>query len=82
MSTKKLTNDVTAQLAGAVEYTDCFSAEELETSVLDMSQNNLMARLWEMWSTPSLPSLPDPLWPWMVVPDRVLSICQIELFDI
>ena len=32
-----------------------------------------------MWSTPSLPSLPDQLWPSEVAPDRVLSMDQIEL---
>ena len=31
--------------------------------------------LWEMWNTPSLPLLPGPLWPRMVAPDRVLSMC-------
>ena len=30
----------------------------------------------------SLPSLPGPLWPGVVAPDRVLSIGQLELFDI
>ena len=37
---------------------------------------------WGIWSTPSLPSLPGPLWPRVVVPHRVLSMGQIELFDI
>ena len=32
-----------------------------------------------IWSTPSLPLLPDPLWPGMVAPDMVLSIGLIEL---
>ena len=32
-----------------------------------------------MQSTPSLPLLPDPLWPGVVAPDRVLSMGQIEL---
>ena len=53
---KKLRKDYTknvninvAQSAGAVEYTDCFSAdgEDLPppaTSVLDVTQNNLMVR--------------------------------------
>ena len=36
----------------------------------------------EMWSTPSLPLLPGPLWPGVVETDRVLSMGQIELFDI
>ena len=44
-----------------------------------------------MRSTLSLPSLPDPLWPGMVAPDKVLSmgqielntyLCKIELFEI
>ena len=30
----------------------------------------------------SLPSLPGSLWPGLVAPDRVLSMGQIELFDI
>ena len=34
---------------------------------------------WGTWSTPSLLSLPGPLWPEVVAPDRVLSIGQIEL---
>ena len=41
-----------------------------------------MMELWGMWSTPSLPLLPSPLWSGVVAPDRVLSIGQIELFDI
>ena len=32
-----------------------------------------------MQSTPSMPSLPGPLWPGVVAPDRVLSMGQIEL---
>ena len=38
--------------------------------------------LWGMQNTSSLPSLPDPLWPRVIAPDRVLSMGQIELFDI
>ena len=30
--------------------------------------------LWEMWSTPSSPLLPGPLWPGVVAPDRALSM--------
>ena len=29
---------------------------------------------WRMWSTPLLPLFPDPLWPRVVAPDRVLSM--------
>ena len=38
-----------------------------------------MLQLWGMWSTSSLPLLPGPLWPGVVVPDKVLSMDQIEL---
>ena len=38
-----------------------------------------MQAVWGMRSTPSLPSLPDPLWPGVVAPDRLLSMGQIEL---
>ena len=42
----------------------------------------LMLKLGGMWSTLLLPSLPGPLWLGVVAPDRVLSMSQIELFDI
>ena len=38
-----------------------------------------MLKLWEFQSNPSVPSLPSPLWPGVVTPDRVLSMGQIEL---
>ena len=38
-----------------------------------------MLELWGMQYTPLLPSLPGPLWPGVVVPDRALSIGQLEL---
>ena len=41
-----------------------------------------MLELRRMQSTPSLPSLPGQLWPGVVAPDWVLSMGQIELFDI
>ena len=37
--------------------------------------------LWGMWSIPSLPLLSDSLWPRMILPVRVLSMGQIELFN-
>ena len=39
----------------------------------------VLLKLWGIWSTPSLPLLPGPLWPREVAPDRVLSMGQIEL---
>ncbi len=42
----------------------------------------IILELWGMRSTPSLPSLQGSLWPRVVAPDRVLSMGQIELFDI
>ena len=41
----------------------------------------VILELWEIQSTPSLPSLPGPLWPGEVASDRVLSMGQIELID-
>ena len=35
--------------------------------------------LWGILSTSSFPSLPGPLWPGVVVPDRAISMGQIEL---
>ena len=42
----------------------------------------VMLELWGMQCTPSLPSLPGPLCPALVAPDRILYISQIELLDI
>ena len=39
----------------------------------------VILELWGMWSTSSLPSLPDPLWLGVVAADRILSMRQIEL---
>ena len=38
-----------------------------------------MLELWGMRNTSSLPSLPGPLRPGVVTPDRVLSLGQIEV---
>ena len=75
------------QLAGAAEYTNCISAEwedfPNECPRYDIKQSDgeasVMIELWGVQSTPSLPLLPCPLWPGVVAPDSVLSICQIEL---
>ena len=69
-----------AHSAGAVEYTDCTSAEGYDPPPLNEfpdydtdGEVPVMLRLWEMWSTPSLPSLPGPLLPGVVVPNMTLS---------
>ena len=71
---------------GAVEYTNCISAEEQdphnECLGYDTKQSDgevpVMLELWGMRSTPSLPSPPGPLWPGVVAPERVQSMGQIE----
>ena len=77
-----------AQLVGAVEYTDCFSAKEVrpppnECPGCDTKRSDgevpVMLKLWGMWSTPSLPSLLGPLWLGVVLPNRALSMGQIEV---
>ena len=65
-----------AQSAGAVEYTNCFSAEGKSTSNecprYDTKQSDgevpVMLELWGMQSTFSLPLLPGPSWPREVAP--------------
>ena len=66
-----------AQSVGAKEYTDCFCAEgnpPNECPRYDNKQSDgevpAMLELWRMRSTPSLPSLPGPLWPGVVAPDK------------
>ena len=47
--------------------------------IISIFTHNL--KLWRMWGTLSLPLLPGPLGPGVVVPARVLSMGQIELFN-
>ena len=77
-----------ALLAGAVEYTDCISAEgwdalRNECPRYDTKKSDgevpVLLKLWGMRSTPSLPSLPGPLQAGVVTPDRFLSMGKIEL---
>ena len=73
-----------AQSAGAVEYTDCFSAEgedlppPNECPGYDTKQSDgevpAVLELRGMRSTHSWPSLPGSLWPGVVAPDRALSL--------
>ncbi len=39
----------------------------------------VILELWGMRSTPSLPSLPSPLWSRVVAPNRALSMGQVEV---
>ena len=75
------------QSAGAVEYTDCITAEGQDSPneypAYDTKQFEgdapVMHELWGMQSSPLLSLIPGPLWPRVVAPDRVLSMSQIEL---
>ena len=82
--------ELTAQSAGAVEYTNCITAEgvrppPIEYPGYDNKQSDgeapVMLELWGIQSTPSLTLLLSPFWPGVLAPDRVLSMGQIELFD-
>ena len=65
-------------LCRGVRLPECPSYDTKESE----GETPVIEELWGMQSTPLLPLLPGPLWPWVVAPDRVLSIGQIELFDI
>ena len=69
------------QSAGAVEYTASLQRGKTppnECPGYDTKQSDgevpAVLELWGMQSTPSLPLLPGPLWPGVVVPDRALSM--------
>ena len=82
-----LTKHTMAQSAGATKYTDCIFAEALDSHIEYSGYNTkqsdceapVMLELWGMQSTLLLPSLPDPVRPGVVAPDRVLSMDLIEL---
>ena len=75
-------NGKVAQSAGAVEYTDCTSAEEKpasnESPVYDSKQSDgevpVMLGLWRIRSTPLFPLLQLPFWPIVVAPDKALCM--------
>ena len=54
------------------------NALDIDTKQYD-GEASVLLELWEMWSTPSLPSFPVTLWLRFVAPDRFLSMDQIEL---
>ena len=82
------TNLNVPQSAGAIEYTDCISAEGKtsaphpnECPAYDTKQSDcevpVLLEPWVMRSTHTLPSLPGPLWLGVVAPDRALYITLI-----
>ena len=62
-----------AQSAGTVEYTDPNECPGYDTKQSD-GEVPVVLELWGMRITPSLPSLPGPLWPGVVAPDSTLSM--------
>ena len=65
----KILETISSHSAEAVEYTNCISAEEQdspnECPGYDIKPSDGEAPaldIWGMWSTPSLPLLPGPLW--------------------
>ena len=56
-----------------LEYADCISKTAFDGEAPFL-------KTWGVWSTPSLPLLPSPLWHRVVVPVGVPSIGQIDLF--
>ena len=79
-------NCSSSQSGGGIKYTDCISAERQDPtpmSVLDMALSHLIVRL-QSWSFGECRVLLhchyfQVHWSGVVVPDRVLSIGQIEL---
>ena len=74
-----------AQLVGAVEYTDCISAEGQDPNKCpgyNIKTFDGEAPVLENMEYPFITTLPGPLWPRVIALDRVLSVGQIELFDI
>ena len=81
---------ILGQLARGVEYSYCISAEgqgyphehhEYDTKQC-AGEVPVILELWEMRSTPSLPLLAGPLRSVVVASDMVLSMGQIELFEL
>ena len=75
---------LTAPSNGTVEFTDthlCRGVRFLPHKCpgYDIKPSDCKTKVLEIWgiqSTPSLPLLPGPFWPGVVVPDRVLSMGQ------
>ena len=66
---------------GVAEYTACLQRSKTPHRMSCKHFNRktqVMLELQGIWSTPSLLSLPGPLWPGVIAPDRPLSMSQIE----
>ena len=63
---------------GKTPSNECFGYDTKQSD----GEIPVMEMLWGIRSTLSLPLFQSPLWPGMVAPDSVLSMDQIELFDI
>ena len=83
ITVQKTLKKLLVQLAGAVEYTNCTSAEGYDSPpnkcpVYNTKQSDgevpVILELWGMWSTSSLLLLPSSLWPGMVALDRALTM--------
>ena len=70
------------QSTEAVEYTDCIPRNECPGYDTKQSDGEVFLELWGIQSTLSLTLFSGSLWPGDLAPDRVLSMSQIELFDI
>ena len=72
---------VSVQLAGAVELhwlNLCRKVRPSQHDIKPFDGEASALEIWWMWKTPLVSFLPGSLWPWVVVPDRVLSMDQIE----
>ena len=67
------TPTVTQQRMRLPQRVSCYDTKQSDGKV------PVMLEVWGMRSNPLLPSLPGPLWPGVIAPDRVLSMCQIEI---
>ena len=71
-----------AQSAKAVDYTECISAEGYDLPTNECSGYDIKQFDGEAPGMQSTSSLPGSLWAGVVAPDRVLSMAQVEQFDI
>ena len=63
---------------GAVVYIDCASSCPGYDTEQSDAEVPMILELWGMWCTPSLPTLPGPIWPGMVAPNQVLPHLSIK----